>query len=73
MFPNDLTLLKPAEVMERLGISRVQLYRWLADGTLPSMRDGRSVRIPAAELAAWIESRRQDAGLPPREEGSNRR
>jgi len=69
MILEDLALLKPADVMVRLGVSRARLYAWLSDGTLPSVRLGRSVRIPAADLAAWIEERRRDAGLPAREDG----
>lgn len=69
LFVLDTTLLRPVDVMNRLGVSRARLYAWLADGTLPSVRLGRSVRIPAADLADWIEERRRDAGLPAREDG----
>lgn len=69
MLSDDLNLLKPADVMARLGVSRARLYGWLADGTMPCVRLGRSVRIPAADLAAWIEVRRRDAGLPARTDG----
>ena len=66
--PATTTLLRPIDVMVCLGVSRARLYAWLADGTMPCIRLGRSVRIPAADLAAWIEERRRDAGLPAREE-----
>jgi excisionase family DNA binding protein len=68
MSTDNITLLKPSQVMERLGVSRGRLYGWIADGTLPCVRLGRSVRIPAVDLAAWIEERRRESGLPAREE-----
>ena len=50
-------LLKPAKVAELLGLGRSQVYRMLADGVLPSVRLGSSVRVPAGELRTWIENR----------------
>lgn len=64
---DGLKLLTAGQAMERLGVSRARMYAWIADGTMPVVRLGRSVRIPAADLAAWIEARRQEAGLPARQ------
>jgi len=52
-------LLRPPEAAEELGISRALAYRWAANGILPSIRVGRSVRIPHDALVAWIAERTQ--------------
>lgn len=60
--PNKETLLmRGPEVAEELGISRALAYRWMQDGTLPTVRvpGGRTVRVPRAALRAWIDSRTQ--------------
>ena len=59
-------LLKPAEVAVALGLGRTKTYSLIGDGTLPVVRVGRSVRVPSAALARWVESHtadeRMDAG-----------
>lgn len=46
----DPDYLDAAEVAARLGISLRSVRRRIADGSLPSVRIGRAVRIPAAAL-----------------------
>ena len=53
-------LLKPMEAAEILGIGRSRMYEMLAQGELPSIRIGRSVRIPVDALQLWI--REQETG-----------
>lgn len=53
----DKMLLKPAEVGELLGLGRSRIYELLASGELPSLRIGRSIRIPVNRLQQWIEER----------------
>ena len=48
-------LLKPTEAADALGVSRSTLYELVADGTVPSIRLGRSVRVPAAPLREFVE------------------
>ncbi len=48
-------LLTASEVGPLAGISRSMVYKLLACGALPSVRMGRSVRVPEAALQAWIE------------------
>jgi excisionase family DNA binding protein len=55
MTPTEKLLLKPAEVSATLGLSRTKTYALIASGGLPSVRIGRSVRVPNAALQAWIE------------------
>lgn len=47
---NEPTYLSAAQVAERLGISLRTVRRRIADGTLPSLKIGGAVRIPASAL-----------------------
>jgi len=53
-------LLKPMAVAEILSIGRTRVYEMIASGEIESIRIGRSIRIPVAELHRWI---RQQQGL----------
>lgn len=46
-------LLTIPQVCTRLNVSRSALYRIVAAGSLRSIRIGRSVRIPVADIEAW--------------------
>ena len=46
-------LLRPEEAAKVLGVGRSRIYRLLADGVIPGIRVGRSVRVPADALRAW--------------------
>ena len=50
----DQLLLRPAEVAKLLAIGRTRAYELIARGTLPSIRLGSSVRVPADALTDWI-------------------
>ena len=50
------SLLRAEEVARILDISLSNAYALLASGTLPSVRAGRSVRVPRAALEKWIEA-----------------
>jgi excisionase family DNA binding protein len=47
-------LLKPEEAATALGLGRATTYALLATGTLPSVRVGRAVRVPAEALRQWV-------------------
>lgn len=47
-------LLRGPEVAIELGISRALAYRWMQNGTLPTVRVSRSVRVPHDGLLHWI-------------------
>ena len=47
-------LLRPDEAAKSLSLGRTRIYQLLADGVLPAIRVGRSVRVPADALRAWI-------------------
>lgn len=48
----------PTEVADLIGQSRAQIYTYMADGSLPSIKLGRSRRILHDDLIAFLESRR---------------
>jgi len=51
----DKLLLRPQEAGEALGVSRSKAYELIANRTIPSIRVGGSVRVPANALRDWIE------------------
>jgi excisionase family DNA binding protein len=46
--------LKPSTIAARLELHRSQVYKLIKDGTLPHIRIGRSVRVPAAALDTYL-------------------
>jgi len=53
-------LLKPAEVSELTGMGKSKTYELIAAGVIPSVRIGKSVRVPADRLRRWIEELQSD-------------
>ena len=51
----DKMLLRAGEVATLLGLCRSKVYEMLATGELPSIRIGRSVRVPTNLLREWVE------------------
>lgn len=47
-------LVRPERAARLCDVSRSKLYQMLADGTLPYVRFGRSIRIPVEALKEWI-------------------
>jgi len=45
------------EAAERLSIGRTTLYRLIRSGDIPTVRIGRSVRVPAQALERWAADR----------------
>jgi excisionase family DNA binding protein len=43
-----------AEAADMIGVSPSKMYELLAAGTVPSVRIGCSVRVPADALKRWI-------------------
>ena len=52
---DHVLLLTVTEASQRLGISRTKCYSLVAAEVLPSVRIGRSVRVPVLALARWVE------------------
>lgn len=49
--------LKVPEVAQTLRISRSRAYELVADGEVPSVRIGRSLRVRRKELDRWLEDK----------------
>jgi excisionase family DNA binding protein len=52
---DKVKLLRAAEVAILTGFSRAKVYLMIESGELPSIRAGRSVRIPRVALERWVE------------------
>ena len=67
----DKLLLREPEACQVLGVSRTILFQLMRSGAVESIRIGRSRRIPAAALAAYVEKLRaqQGEGYSPRGPG----
>ena len=48
-------LLTAREAGELLHVGRTTIYEYLSAGLLPTLKVGRSIRIPRAALERWIE------------------
>ena len=82
---SDTYLLKPAEVVQLLGVSRSWLYEASKSGRIPCIRLGGAdgpVRFEARELQEWLEQSRAtvkpagregDVDAPAHDEGIHRR
>ncbi len=51
----DKLLLRPEEAFEALAVGRDRIYELMGSGRLRSVKLGRSRRIPATELEAFVE------------------
>ena len=59
---NRLTrLLSVRDVSEATSIPATTLYDRIADGKIPAVRIGRSIRLQESDVLTWIESRREVA------------
>ena len=61
-------LLRPSDLMQRLGVSRSWLYQAAKDGRIPSVRLGGPdgpLRFDPDDIAAWLERARE--GWEPRD------
>jgi excisionase family DNA binding protein len=49
----ERVLIPPAELARRFSLSKFTVYKWIADGRIPVVRLGKSVRLdPDAVIAA---------------------
>ncbi len=54
---DERLLLRVEEAAALLAVGRATAYLLIATGELPCVRIGRSVRVPLADLRAWIGAR----------------
>lgn len=52
----DKLLLRASETAEALGVSRSKVYELIAKEIIPSIRIGKSVRVPVDALRQWLTS-----------------
>ena len=50
-------LVRPSEAAELLGLGRSKVYALIASGELPSVKIGKSIRVPVEELRQWVHGR----------------
>jgi excisionase family DNA binding protein len=60
----ERTYLKPSTIAARLDLHRSQVYKLIKEGTLPHIRIGKSVRVPAAALEAYLRRLEQQPAEP---------
>ncbi len=65
----DKLLLKVSEAGEMLGVGRSRMYEMLATKELPSVKIGKSIRIPVKALNEWVENRSPMGGVDHEQEG----
>ncbi len=53
-------LITPPEAAALIGIGRTRIYDLIARGVIPSIRIGRSVRVPVDALKEWVATRKPE-------------
>ena len=59
--PNEIEMLRPADIARRLGITSSRVYQLIAEDVIPSVRVGGAIRIPRAAWETWLQTRSQEA------------
>lgn len=55
---DNVSLLTPEQVAERVQLPRAEVQAWVESGALAHLRFGKKVRIPPAALDVFIEQRK---------------
>ena len=63
----EIHYLKPSDIARRLSVHRSYVYGLIKDGTLPHIRIGKAVRVPAAAFEAFVRAREDEAATASRE------
>jgi excisionase family DNA binding protein len=50
-------LLTAKQVGELLNVNQFTIYQWVREGSLPAIREGRTLRFSPAGLEAWARAR----------------
>jgi excisionase family DNA binding protein len=66
----EIHYLKPSDIARRLSVHRSYVYGLIKDGTLPHIRIGKAVRVPAAAFEAFVQAREAEAATAGREVGT---
>ena len=65
----DKLLVRPAEAAELLGVGRSTVYALVKAGVFPTVRVGRSTRLPVEQLRAWVAAQCDHAHVAQGREG----
>lgn len=57
----DKLLVTPTEAAILIGVGRTTIYSLIARGVIPSVRIGRSVRVPLEPLRRWVDDCKEGA------------
>jgi excisionase family DNA binding protein len=57
----DKLLLRIPEAAQMISVGRSTMYELVASGVVPSVRFGKSVRVPAQALEEWIRKKYEQA------------
>ena len=57
----DPQLLTPEQAADWLNISRSRVFELIAEGALPSIKIGKSRRVPVEALRRWVERQLTEA------------
>lgn len=60
----DALLIRPRETAIRLNISLSTCYELISKGIIPSVRLGKSIRVPVQELETKLQALRRDSVSP---------
>jgi len=55
LMPEEPLLLRIDEAAALLSISRSAMYLYIAEGTIPTIKIGRSRRVVRSDLIEWVE------------------
>jgi excisionase family DNA binding protein len=53
-------LLRPVEAADLIGLGRAKTYALIRAGAIPSVRLGKSIRVPVSALREWVDGLRQE-------------
>ena len=60
--PVERLLYRPAEAADAIGVSRSRMYELIASEEIPSIRVGRTLRVPVEGLRQWVARRMAEGG-----------
>lgn len=63
---------RPDEVQEILKVCRRTVYYWLAEGLIPNIKVGRTIRIPVDRFEACLETLMRRASRETVQDGATR-
>jgi excisionase family DNA binding protein len=66
---DTMELLRPVDIAPSLGVGTGRVYQLIAEGVIPAVRVGGSLRIPRAAWQQWLDDQRDRAMSAVRADG----